>query len=194
MRRLRPGPACGNVTRANGLTNGNLAARRGATRLRCMRQTFLTLVGVLTLALLAATSTPARPGTASSPRKVVPFVTVSAGASTQHPGSNRALLGRSLAATKAWSRWLSPGARKALRRLNFNRYGVVVAFRLQKSTGLKITRIARASHSLGLWLAVPKRPPPDPTALTVGAYHLVAIERSHLRGVSRLVVRAVSVE
>ena len=159
-----------------------------------MRQTFLTLVGVLTLALLAATSTPARPGTASSPRKVVPFVTVSAGASTRHPRRNRVFLGRSLAATKGWWRWLSPGARKALRGLNFDRYGVVVAFRLQKSTGLKITRITRTSHRLGLWLAVPKPPPPNPTTVTVGAYHLVAIERSYLRGVSRLVVRAVTVE
>jgi hypothetical protein len=146
------------------------------------------------LALLAAASTSARPDTASSSRKVVPFVTVSAGASTQHPRSNRVVLGHSLAATKAWWRWLSPGARKALRGLNFDRYGVVVAFRLQKSTGLKITRIARASHTLGLWLAVPKRPPPDPSTLTVGAYHLVAIERSHLRGLSRLVVRSVTVE
>jgi hypothetical protein len=154
----------------------------------------LTLVGVLTLGLLAAASTPARADTASSSRKVVPFVTVAAGASTQHPRSNRVFLGRSLPATKAWWRWLGPGARKALRGLNFDRYGVVVAFRLQKNTGLKITRIARASHTLGLWLAVPKRPPPDPTTLTVGAYHLIAIERSHLRGVSRLLVRAVTVE
>jgi hypothetical protein len=154
----------------------------------------LTLVGVLALALFAAASTPARPDTASSLEKVVPFVTVSAGASTQHPRRNRVFVGRSLAATKGWWRWLSPGARKALRALNFDRYGVVVAFRLQKGTGLKITRIARASHTLGLWLAVPKPPPPDPTTLTVGAYHLVAIERSYLRGVSRLVVRAVTVE
>jgi hypothetical protein len=159
-----------------------------------MRQTSLTLVGVLTMALFAAASTPARPDTASASRKVVPFVTVSAGASTQHPRSNRVFIGRSLAATKGWWRWLSPGARKALRGLNFDRYGVVVAFRLQKSSGLKITRIARASRTLGLWLAVPKHPPPDPTTLTVGAYHLVGIERSYLRGVSRLVVRAVTVE
>jgi hypothetical protein len=61
----------------------------------------------------------------------VPFVTVSAGANTQHPRSNRAFFGHSLAATKAWWRWLSPGARKALRGLNFDSYGVVVAFRLQ---------------------------------------------------------------
>jgi len=159
-----------------------------------VRRTSLTLVGVLILALLAAVSIRARPDTASSSRKIVPFVTVSAGASTQHPRSNRVFLGRSLAATKGWWGWLSPGARKALRGLNFDRYGVVVAFRLQKGTGLKITRIARASHTLGLWLAVPKRPPPNPTTLTVGAYHLVAIERSHLRGVSRIVVRAVTVE
>jgi hypothetical protein len=154
----------------------------------------LTLVGVVTLALFAAASTPARPDTASSSGRVVPFVTVSAGASTQHPRRNRVFVGRSLAATKGWWRWLSPGARKAIRGLNFDRYGVVLAFRLRKGTGLKITRIARASHTLGLWLAVPKPPPPDPTTLTVGAYHLVAIERSYLRGVSRLVVRAVTVE
>ena len=159
-----------------------------------MRQTSLTLVAVLTMALFAAASTPARPDTGSASRKVVPFVTVSAGASTQHPRSNRVFLGRSLAATKGWWRWLSPGARKALRGLNFDRYGLVVAFRLQKSSGLKITRIARASRTLGLWLAVPKGPPPDPTTLTVGAYHLVGIERSYLRGVSRLVMRAVTVE
>jgi hypothetical protein len=146
------------------------------------------------MALFAAASTPARPDTASSSRKVVPFVTVSAGASTQHPRSNRVFLGRRLAATKGWWRWLGPGARKALRGLNFDRYSVLVAFRLQKSSGLKITRIVRASRTLGLWLAVPKRPPPDPTTLTVGAYHLVGIERSYLRGVSRLVVRAVTVE
>jgi hypothetical protein len=70
----------------------------------------------------------------------------------------------------------------------------VVAFRLQKSSGLKITRIARASRTLGLWLAVPKPPPANPTTLTVGAYHLVGIERSYLPGVSRLVVRGVTVE
>jgi hypothetical protein len=159
-----------------------------------VRQTSLTLVGVLTLALFAAASTPARPDTALWSRKVVPFVTVSAGASTQHPRRNGIFLGRSLAATKGWWRWLSPGARKALRGLNFDRYGVLVAFRLQKSTGLQVTRIARASHALGLWLAVPKPPPPNPTTVTVGAYHLVAIERSYLRGVSRLVVRGVTVE
>lgn len=159
-----------------------------------MRRTSLTLVAVLTMALFAAASTPARPDTASASRKVVPFVTVSAGARTQHPRTNRVFLGRSLAATKGWWRWLSPAARKALRGLNFDRYGVVVAFRLQKSSGLRITRIARASHTLGLWLAVPKPPPPDPTTLTVGAYHLVGIERGYMRGVSRLVVRAVTVE
>jgi hypothetical protein len=178
----------------NGLTNANLTARRGATRLRGVRRTSLTLLGVLTLALFAAASTPARPDTASSSRKVVPFITVSAGASTRHPRRNRVFLGRSLAATKGWWRWLSPGARTALRGLNFDRYGVVVAFRLQKRTGLKITRIARISHTLGLWLAVPKSPPPDPTTVTVGAYHLVAIERSYLSSVSRLVVLAVTVK
>jgi hypothetical protein len=154
----------------------------------------LTLVGVITLALFAAASTPARPDTASSSGKVVPFVTVSAGASTQHSHRNRLFVARSLAATKAWSGWLTPQAREALRGVNFARYGVVVVFRLQRSSGVKITRIALTSRTLGLWLAVPKRPPPDPTTVTLGAYHLVAVRRTYLRGVSRLVVRAVIVE
>jgi hypothetical protein len=159
-----------------------------------MRQRSLTLVAVFIMALFAAAPIPARPHTGSASRKVVPFVTVFAGASTHHPRSNRVLLGRSLAATKGWWRWLTPGARKALRALDFDRYGLVIALRLQKSSGLRITRIARASQTLGLWLAIPKRLPPDPTTLTVGAYHLVRIERSYLRGVSRLVVRAVTVD
>jgi hypothetical protein len=124
----------------------------------------------------------------------VPFTTVAGGASTHHPRQIRVFLARSLAATKAWSGWLTPDARKALRGVDFARYGVVVVFRLQKSTGMRITRIALASHTLGLWLAVPKPPPPDPTIVTVGDHHLVAIERRYLRSVSRLVVRAVTVE
>src|SRR4026207_2111211 len=170
----------------NGLTHANLTVRRSATRLRSTRRTSLPLVAVPTMALFAAASTPARPDTASASRKVVPFVTVSAGARTQHPRTNPGFLGRILAATKGWWRWLSPGARKALRGLNFDRYGVVVAFRLQKSSGLRITRIGRASHTLGLWLAVPKPPPPDPTTLTVGAYHLVGIERGYVGGAAAL--------
>jgi hypothetical protein len=170
-----------------------LTAWRGARKLSLVREKYLALVGALTLALFSAASTPARPNTTSSSRKVVPFVTVSTGASTEHPRRNRAFLARSFGATKAWSGWLTPQARKALGGVNFARYGVAVVFHLQKSTGVKITRIARTSDTLGLWLAV-RKPPPDPTSLTLGAYHLVAIERSYLRGVSRLVVRAVTVE
>jgi hypothetical protein len=146
----------------------------------------------LPFAAPAATARHGKPSSAG--KELVPFTTVSAGASTQHPRRNRVFLARSLAATKAWSGWLTPHARKALRGVNFARYGVVVVFRLQKSTGVKITRIALASRTLGLWLAVPKPPPPDPTIVTLGAYHVVAMERRYLRGVSRLVVRAVTVE
>jgi hypothetical protein len=124
----------------------------------------------------------------------VPFTTVGAGASSHYPRRNRVYLARSFAATKAWSGWLTPDARIALRGVNFARYGVVVVFRLQKSTGMRITRIALASPTLGLLLAAAKPPPPDPTIVTLGAYHLVKLDRRYLRGVSRLVVRAVTVE
>jgi hypothetical protein len=85
-------------------------------------------------------------------------------------------------------------ARNALGNLNFDRYGVIAVFRLQKSTGLRITRIERASHTLALWLTVPKPPPPDPSVVTLGAYHVVAVERRDLREVSQVVVRAVTVK
>ena len=158
-----------------------------------MRQTSLTLVGVLTMALFAAASTPARPDTASWSRRVVPFVTVSAGASTQHPRSNRVFLGRSLAATKGWWRWLSPGARKALRGLNFDRYGVVVAFRLQKQRPQDHADRSGLTHARPL-AGCPEGPTARPDHPHRGRDHLVGIERSYLRGVSRLVVRGVTVE
>jgi hypothetical protein len=160
-------------------------------RARC-----ITFGGFLILALpFAAHAALTQHAKASmAPNGLVPFTTVSAGASTRHPRRNRVFLARSLAATRAWSGWLTPHARKALHAVNFARYGVVVVFRLRKSTGVRITRIARASRTFGLWLAVPRPPPPNPTRATLGAYHLVALERRFLRGVSRLVVRAVIVE
>jgi hypothetical protein len=163
---------------------------------RCVRLPWITVVGTAILALpLAATAAPARHDNASSARtQTVPFATVAGGATTHHPRRNRVFLARSLAATGAWRRWLSPHARNALRKVDFDRYGVVVVFRLQKGTGLKITRIELASHTLGLRLTVPKPSAPDPTAVTLGAYHLVAVERRDLRDVLRLVVRAVTVE
>jgi hypothetical protein len=163
---------------------------------RCVRLLWIAVAGPAILAFpLAATAAPARHDNASSARtQTVPFITVAGGATTHHPRRNRVLLARSLAATEAWRRWLSPHARTALRKVDFDRYGVVVVFRLQKSTGLKITRIELASHTLGLRLTVPKPPPPDPTLVTLGAYHLVAIKRRDLREAERLVVRAVTVE
>ena len=155
--------------------------------LRCV-----TAAGVLILALPFAGSTATTRDEAG--KEPVPFTTVSAGASTHHPRRNGVFLARSLAATKTWSGWVTPQARKALRRVNLARYGVVVVFRLQKSTGVKITRIALSSRTLGLWLVIPKLPPPDPTIVTLGAYDLVAVERRYLRNVSGLVVRAVTVE
>jgi len=78
--------------------------------------------------------------------------------------------------------------------LNFDHYGVIAVFRMQKSTGLKITRIERASHTLALRLTVPKPPPPDPSLVTLGAYHVVAVKRRDLRDVSHVFVRAVTVK
>jgi hypothetical protein len=85
-------------------------------------------------------------------------------------------------------------ARNALRNLKFDRYGLIAVFRLQKSTGLKITRIERASHKLALRLTVPNPPPPDPSLVTLGAYHVVAVRRRDLRDVSQVFVRAVIVK
>ncbi len=156
-----------------------------------MRLRWTAVVGVLILALpIAADASSARRDT-SSTGKAVPFITVSSGASTRHPRRNRLYLARSLAATRPWSRWLSADARNALRAVDFARYGVVAAFRLQKSTGLRITRIAQSPNTLGLWLAVPRPTAPDPTALTLGAYHVVKVKRRYLRNVARLVVSGV---
>jgi hypothetical protein len=150
---------------------------------------WITVIGVVILALPFTRA--ASPATSTS--KTVPFITVSSGASTKHPPRNRLYLARSLSATAAWSQWLSADARKALREVDFDRYGVVAAFRLQKSTGLRIVRIARAANKLGLWLAVPKPPAPGKTALTLGAYHIVKVQRRYLRNVSRLTVSRVTV-
>ncbi len=154
-----------------------------------VRLRWIAVIGVVILALPFARE--ASPATSAS--RAVPFVTVSSGGSTKHPRRNRLYLARSLAATYSWSQWLSADARKALRGVDFDRYGVVAAFHLQKSTGLRITRIARASNRLGLWLAVPKSSAPDPTALTLGAYHVVKVKRRYLRHVSRLAVSGVTV-
>jgi hypothetical protein len=148
-----------------------------------------TVVQTLLLALVfAATAAVAQPAA-----KGVPFISVSAGARTEHPRRNHLYLARSLAATESWQRWLTPHARRELRHVNFRRYGVVVALRLQRSGGLRITRLVRASQTLSVRLAVAKPPAPDPTILTLGAYHVVAIQRRYLRGVSRLVVSGVTV-
>jgi hypothetical protein len=154
---------------------------------------WITLVGIVILAPPLAASAASALRDAARTSKAVPFVTLSSGGSTKHPRRNRLYLARSLAATYAWSQWLSADARKALRRVDFDRYGVVAAFHLQKSTGLRITRIARASNRLGLWLAVPKPSQPDPTALTSAAYHVVKVKRRYLRNVSRLAVSGVTV-
>lgn len=109
-----------------------------------------TVVQTLLLALaFAATAAVAQPAA-----KGVPFVSVSAGARTEHPGRNPLYLARSLAATESWQRWLSPDARRDVRHVNFQRYGVVVALRLQRSSGLRITRLVRASQTLSVRLAV----------------------------------------
>ena len=150
---------------------------------------WITVVGMVILALPFAPG--ASPATSSS--KAVSFITVASGASTKHPPRNRLYLARNLAVTAAWSQWLSADAREALRGVDFDRYGVIAAFRLQKSTGLRITRIARAANGLGLWLAVPKPPAPSKTALTLGAYHVVKVRRRYLRNVSRLAVSRVTV-
>jgi hypothetical protein len=148
-----------------------------------------TVVQTLLLALVfAATAAVAQPAA-----KGVPFVSVSAGARTEHPRRNHLYLARSLAATESWQRWLTPDARRDVRHVNFRRYGVVVALRLQRSGGLRITRLVRASQTLSVRLAVAKPPAPDPTILTLGAYHVVAIQRRYLQGVSRLVVSGVAV-
>ena len=148
-----------------------------------------TVVQTLLLALVfAATAAVAQPAA-----KGVPFVSVSAGARTEHPRRNHLYLARSLAGTESWQRWLTPDARRDVRHVNFRRYGVVVALRLQQSSGLRITRLVRASQTLSVRLAVAKSPAPDPTILTLGAYHVVAIQRRYLRGVSRLVVSGVTV-
>jgi hypothetical protein len=158
-----------------------------------VRLSWIAAFGVLILALpLAAEVSSARRDTTST-GKAVPFITVSSGASTKHPPRNRLHLARSLSATRPWNRWLTADGRNALRAVDFDRYGVVAAFRLQKSTGLGITRIARARKTLGLWLAVPKPAAPDPKALTLGAYHVVKVQRRYLRNVSRLVVSGVTV-
>jgi len=149
-----------------------------------------TVVQTLLLALVfAATAAVAQPAA----KGVVPFVSVSAGARTEHPRRNHLFLARSLAATESWQRWLTPDARRDVRQVNFRRYGVVVALRLQRSSGLRITRLVRASQTLSVRLAVAKPPAPDPTILTLGAYHVVAIQKKYLQGVSRLVVSGVAV-
>ena len=148
-----------------------------------------TVVQTLLLALaFAATAAVAQPGA-----RGVPFVSVSTGARTEHPRRNHLYLARSLVATESWQRWLTPDARRAVRHVNFQRYGVVVALRLQPSSGLRITRLVGASQTLRVWLAVAKPPAPDPTILTLGAYHVVAIQKKYLQGVSRLVVSGVTV-
>ncbi|HUK96000.1 MAG TPA: hypothetical protein VLU96_13230 [Gaiellaceae bacterium] len=159
-----------------------------------MRSGRLIVVGILTLVLPpTAAAAPSRPDKTSASRtQNVPFVTLASGGSTRHPRRNRVSLARSLAATKAWGRWLSADARKALDKVDFRRYGVVAAFHLQQSTGLRIRRIARASHTLGLWLDVFSAAP-QPTRVTFGAYQLVTIQKTYLRTVSRLAVRSVRV-
>ena len=150
-----------------------------------------TVVQILLLVLaFAATVAVAQPAA-----KGVPFVSVSAGARTEHPRRNHLYLARSLVATESWQRWLSPDARRDVRHVNFQRYGIVVALRLQRSSGPRITRLVRASASqtLSVRLAVAKPPAPDPTILILGAYHVVAIQRKYLQGVSRLVVSGVTV-
>ncbi len=158
-----------------------------------MRLSWIAAVGILILALpLGAGASSAQRDTTST-GKAVPFITVASGGSTKHPPRNRLYLARNLSATRAWGRWLTADARNALRAVDFDRYGVVAAFRLQKSTGLRITRITRDRTTLGLRLAVPKPPAPDPKALTLGAYHVVKVQRRYLRNVSRLIVRGVTV-
>lgn len=153
------------------------------------RVLWATVIGAVILALpVAATAAP------SQHVSSVPFVTVAGGGNTDHPRRNRVFLARSLAATDPWRRWLSVRARNALRNLNFDHYGVIAVFRMQKSTGLKITRIERASHTLALRLTVPRPPPPDPSLVTLGAYHVVAVKRRDLRDVSHVFVRAVTVK
>jgi hypothetical protein len=121
------------------------------------RVLWATVIGAVILALpVAATAAP------SQHVSSVPFVTVAGGGNTDHPRRNRVFLARSLAATDPWRRWLSVRARNALRNLNFDHYGVIAVFRMQKSTGLKITRIERASHTLALRLTVPKTPAAGP--------------------------------
>jgi len=148
-----------------------------------------TVVQTLLLALaFAASAAVAQPGA-----RGVPFVTVSSGARSEHPRRNHLYLARSLAATESWLRWLTPKAQRDVRHVNFQRYGVVVVLRLQRSSGLRITRLVRASETLSVRLAVAKPPAPDPRILTLGAYQVVAIQRKYLQGVSRLVVSGVSV-
>lgn len=148
-----------------------------------------TVVQTVLLALAFAAAT----AVAQPAAKGVPFVSISAGARTEHPRRNHLYLARSLAATESWQRWLAPNARKAVRHVNFQRYGVVVALRLQRSSGLRITRLVRASQTLRLRLAVTKPPAPDPTILTLGAYDVVAIQKKYLHGVFRLMVSGVTV-
>lgn len=143
-----------------------------------------TLLLALAFAVTASVAQPAAKG--------VPFISISAGARTEHPRTNHLYLARRLAATEPWQRWLTPHARRDVRHVNFQRYGVVLALRLQRSSGLRITRLVRASQTLGVRIAVAKPPAPDPTILTLGAYHVVAIQKRYLEGISRLVVTRVT--
>lgn len=156
-----------------------------------MRPTHIVVLAILLLAL-PCTATAGR--NSSSAGMPVPFTTIASGASTKHPKRNRVFLARSKAAAKAWNRWLGASARKAVGRVDFDRNGVVAVFRIQRTTGAAITRVVKSSHTLGLWLTTPKQPPPNSTLLTVGAHHLVSIDKRFLRDVTRLVVHSVTVK
>jgi hypothetical protein len=152
----------------------------------------LALLGLLVLMLpLVASAAPFRRDEASSARKeVVPFTDLLAGASTNHPPRNRLYLARGPAAVQRWSHWIGPEAAADLGSVDFRRYGLLAVFRLQQSTGMQISRVVRIAPTLALWLTVPASPPPNPQLVTVGAFHVVEIEKPYLSGVKRLVVIA----
>jgi hypothetical protein len=162
-------------------------------KLAVRRIVHLGLLGLLALMLpLAVSAAPARRYGGFSVRKeVVPFIDLLAGASTNHPPRNRLYLARSPADVQRWSQWIGPEAAGDLATVDFRRYGLLAVFRLQQSTGMQISRIVRIAPTLALWLTVAASPrPPNPTLLTVGAFHVVEIEKPYLAGVKRLVVIA----
>jgi hypothetical protein len=151
----------------------------------------LGILGLLALMLpLAASAAPVRTHGASSARKeVVPFTDLLAGASTNHPPRNRLYLARRPAEVQRWSHWIGPEAAADLQNeVDFRRYGLLAVFRLQQSRGMQISRVVRIAPTLALWLIVPAPPPARPHRVTVGAFHVVEIQKPYLSGVKRLVV------